>query len=448
MDRHHRGLSRLAAGRHQRADRRTRRCLHRHRLWHRRAPRCGGPPDLHHLRRSVAVCAGLASAGQPGALCAGEHRHWLHQRHCSADCAVAGERRAGPVHRQDAGRFCGAGAGAGSTHRQHQSLRPRVGGRLPGRAVSVARAVCAAQHAAAAPGRWQDRALVRTHSRTGGGAGVAHRAGKLHASAGRNHWHALWRHTAKPAGHRAAHPVVGHRAPARDSHADHCAAGRHRVAAVRARGRPARHGRTPPQARPQPGTDGAGRRQFCGAVFWRHAGHGHHCAHGDQPALRCHLAHRGHRARRHAGRHRVAGCTAGAAHSAGGAGGHPAVCGLEHGRVARVCAPAAFQQPLPAADAGHLLPDRGVRPDGGGRGRPGAGLRAVRAAHERAVPRRPLAAGCRSTQHTPGLEPARRTVLWRGRQDRPSGAGHRSGAARCAGDAGHAPPVCAGHHRA
>jgi hypothetical protein len=77
--------------------------LHRHRLWHRRALRCGQPADLHHLRGPVAVCAGLAAAGQPGALCAGEHRHRFHQRHCGADCAVTGEGRAGPVHHQDAG---------------------------------------------------------------------------------------------------------------------------------------------------------------------------------------------------------------------------------------------------------------------------------------------------------------------------------------------------------
>jgi SulP family sulfate permease len=56
------------------------------------------------------------------------------------------------------------------------------------------------------------------------------------------------------------------------------------VAPVRARGQPARHGRTPPQARPQPGIDGQGVANFV-VPFWWHAGHGHHCAHGDQPAL-------------------------------------------------------------------------------------------------------------------------------------------------------------------
>ncbi len=44
----------------------------------------------------------------------------------------------------------------------------------------------------------------------------------------------------------------------------------------------------------------------------------------------------------------------------GGTGRGFAVCGLEYGRVARVCPPAPIQQPLPPFAAGHLLFNGGV----------------------------------------------------------------------------------------
>jgi hypothetical protein len=126
---------------------------------------------------------------------------------------------------------------------------------------------------------------------------------------------------------------LGNRQAAGHPHPDHCPAGRHRVAAVRPRGRPAQR---PPQTRPQPGADGPGRGQLRGTVFRRHARHRHHRSHGDQHPLGRRLAGRRHGACRHAGRRGAAGGTAGAAHPAGGAGRRAAVRGLEHGRMARV----------------------------------------------------------------------------------------------------------------
>ena len=127
----------------------------------------------------------------------------------------------------------------------------------------------------------------------------------------------------------------------------------------------------PAAPRPEPGADGAGHRQLRHALLRRHAGHRHHRAHRDQRARRRQLARRGHRARAHAAGGGAGGGAARAACAAGGAGRHPALRGLEHGRVARVLAvhAAPLQPALPAADARHLLPHGGVRPHGGGAGR-------------------------------------------------------------------------------
>jgi SulP family sulfate permease len=158
----------------------------------------------------------------------------------------------------------------------------------------------------------------------------------------------------------AARFFVGHRAPAGHAHRHHCAAGRHRVAAVRARGRPAGHQPAPPQARPQPGADGPGRCQLCRAVLWGHAGHRHHCAHRDQPARGRHLP------------------IAGIVHAATLAlivllaaplalhiplavlAGILLYVAWNMGEWHEFVRLQAFQQPLPAAHAGHVLPDRGV----------------------------------------------------------------------------------------
>jgi SulP family sulfate permease len=133
----------------------------------------------------------------------------------------------------DAGVLAGASA-APST------LRPGHGGGLPGRAVALARLFMRCTTAPLAPGRWQEPCARRTPA----GAPVValvladavaqrHRA----RAAGGDHRHALRRHSAGPARHRTARPCLGHGAQLLHAHADHRAAGRHRVAAVRARGR-------------------------------------------------------------------------------------------------------------------------------------------------------------------------------------------------------------------
>ncbi len=359
MDGHHRRLPHCAAGRHQCADWRAGRGVHRHRLRHRRALWRGQPADFYGLCGGAAVPARDVQAGQPGALRAGEHRHRLHQRHCGADRAVAGEGLAGAVHRQDAGQLFLAGSCAGPAHRHAEPLCAGAGRAVPGRPVPVAAPVHA-RLAGAAHCRGPHRALFCTRACARGGPDHPDRAGLCDGLPSGDDWLALWRHSAAGASVCVARFFVGHRAPAGHAHRHHCATGRHRVAAVCARSRPAGHQPAPQEARPQPGAHGPGRCQFHRAVLWGHARYRHHCAHRDQPARGRHQPHRRHRARCHAGAHRAAGRAAGPAHPAGGAGGHPALCGLEHGRVARVCAPQAFQQPLPAAHAGHVLPDRGV----------------------------------------------------------------------------------------
>jgi SulP family sulfate permease len=113
------------------------------------------------------------------------------------------------------------------------------------------------------------------------------------------------------------------------------------------------------EARPQPGADGPGRGQHRDAVLWRHARYRHHCPHRDQRARGRHQPHRG---MVHAATLALIVLLAAplALHIPLAAlAGILLLCGLEHGRVARVCAPQAFQLPY-RCHAGHVLPDRGV----------------------------------------------------------------------------------------
>ncbi len=76
---------------------------------------------------------------------------------------------------------------------------------------------------------------------------------------------------------------------------------------------------------------------------------------------------------------------AGGAHPATRTRRHPAVRGLEHGRVARVRAPEALQPALPHHPSRHVFPHRGLRPHRGGGSGPAAGLRVFHLPHEHAV---------------------------------------------------------------
>ena len=418
MDGHHRRLSRRAAGRHQCADWRACGRVHRHRLWHRRALRRRGAADLHRLRRATAVWPGPVPARQSGAFRAREHRHRIYQRHRGAHCTVASQGLAGPVDRQDAGQFLLSDPRHCVAHRHREPACPGPGRGMPGRAVFVATVVHARLAGAAAPARGPHHSLVCAHSSPRGGPGQPDAAGAPDGIPGGDHWFALWRYSAASTGLCPARFIVGHGAHAGHAHAHHRAAGGHRVAAVCPRGRPTGHRPTPSQARSQPGTHGPGRGQLRCAFLWRHARYRHHRPHRDQPSRGGHHASRGHRACAHAGAHRAGGGAPGAVHPAVGIGWNFAIRGLEHGRVARICTSAQVQQPLPVAHAGHLFPHRGVRPDRGRGSGSGAGLRPVRAAHERAVP-------CRTSTinafggvgHPPGLAVARRAVLWGSQQN-------------------------------
>ena len=132
--------------------------------------------------------------------------------------------------------------------------------------------------------------LAKAAALGGAPAGHHRRAGRRHAGhraaepAGGDHRLALRRHPAGAAGASRCPSSAGPRAKQLliPTH-HHRAAGRHRVAAVRARGRQHDRAAAP---RPEPGADGAGRGQLRDAVLRRHPGHRHHRPHRDQRARR------------------------------------------------------------------------------------------------------------------------------------------------------------------
>jgi SulP family sulfate permease len=97
----------------------------------------------------------------------------------------------------------------------------------------------------------------------------------------------------------------------------------------------------------------------------------------------------------------------------------PDVRGLEHGRVARIRAPAPLPHALPHHPAGGVLPDGRVRPDGRRRGRPDCGLRHLHLPHlqpfaQRGGDRRRSAGPGRPGGQGPGPPPVRCALLRRG----------------------------------
>jgi hypothetical protein len=246
------------------------------------------------------------------------------------------------------------------------------------------------------------------------GAGRVDAGGLPFQIAGGNHRLALRRTAPRPAQPGPAALELGQPASAHHPHHHDRAAGRHRIAAVRPRGRQHDQLQAP---RLQPGTDGAGRGQHRHAVLRRHPGHRHHRAHRDQCARRCGQPGGWHRACDHTVPDPADRRAAGFTRAAGGAGRHPAVRGLEHVRRPPVHAAAPVLSAVPHADAGHLRADHRVRPHGGGGGGPGAGLRVLHLAHEHAV-QREAAHRKRSATGRGGVRALRRAVLRRGGQDR------------------------------
>jgi SulP family sulfate permease len=101
------------------------------------------------------------------------------------------------------------------------------------------------------------------------------------------------------------------------------------------------------------------------------------------------------------------------------AGRDPDVRGLEHGRVARIRAPAPLPHALPHHPAGGVLPDGRVRPDSRRRGRPDRSLRHLHLPHlqpfaQRGGDRRRSAGPGRPGGQGPGPPPVRCALLRRG----------------------------------
>ncbi len=202
----------------------------------------GQPADRHRLRRRAAVRHGPAAPGPAGALRAGEHRHRLHQRHRRADRRVAGQGLAGAGHRQDAGRLLRPGQDHRRAHRHLQPLRLRPGRRLLHRAAGLAAAVerALADAAGAGPAGPQARQRSRRpHPGADRRAGHADGAGILPAAAGGDHRQPLRRHPAAALPPFALPEFSWETVKLLFSPTlTIAAAGRDRVAAVRAGGRP------------------------------------------------------------------------------------------------------------------------------------------------------------------------------------------------------------------
>jgi SulP family sulfate permease len=204
-------------------------------VWHRRAPRCGGPLISTTCAGLLLFALGLLRLGNlvrfvPVSIVIG------FTNGIAVLIALSQVKDALGLSIAKMPGFCRAGAGAGATHRQHQPLRAGLAGACLGGLFLWP--VLFVRHNTLLL-RLADGKTVRSFARIPAPVVAWSRSPRWPASctAGGNHWHALWRHTAKPAGHRTADLVMGHCAPALDSHADHRAAGRHRVAPVRARGR-------------------------------------------------------------------------------------------------------------------------------------------------------------------------------------------------------------------
>ena len=319
------------------------------------------PADRHHASAGVLLFAG-AAAGRAGALHPGEHHHRLHQRHRGADRPVAAADLMGlKIDKLPADFFAQIGALWGAPGSFNP--RPRSAGllrrTLPGAAVrSMPRR--------ADPGL--EGHAVQARSRVPGPvvALVTTTRRPAAAPAGGNHRQPLRRHPELPA--LALPPFSWESAKQLVIPTVTIALLGAIESLLCARGRrPDRHA----APRPQPGADGAGRGQLRGALLSAAFRPRHHRAHRHQRApapparwpawctrSRCWVV--------------VLAAAGLAQRAAGGAGGHPAVRGLEHGRVARVRAPEGTSAPVPHHPRRHLPADGDLRPHGGGGGGPGA----------------------------------------------------------------------------